>query len=390
MSFTILIVEDEDDAREPISRVLTKKGYQVLEAATLEQAKSIYNKNIIDIVILDHNLPDGLGLTLLEEPIEDFYKPRFIITTGKGDIKMAVKAMRNGAHDFFEKPVNFDDLLVSIKKAEDQIKIEREVTYYNQTFETGNIDYVISSNPKMKRVFDDATRAAKNNVTTLIYGETGTGKEIIAKHIYQNGPRVGKKFIPINSAGIEKELMATQLFGHEEGAFTDAKKRHIGSFELADGGVIFLDEISHMSLGVQARLLRTLDNRVITRMNGQTDIPVDVQIIVATNKNLAKMVKDGTMAEDFLHRISVFPIKLPPLRDHLEDIPDLVGHFIKKHNEKSNKHIEGITDRALEQLQKFDYPGNVRELMHMIERAIIYCDVEKLDVQHFGLEIQNL
>jgi DNA-binding NtrC family response regulator len=390
MSFTILIVEDEDDARGSISRILTKKGYLVLEAGTLTKAKEIYRNNIIDIVILDHNLPDGKGLTLLEEPIEDFYKPRVIVTTGQGNIKMAVEAMRNGAHDFIEKPINFDYLLDSIKKAEDQIRIEREVTYYNQTFETQGIDYVISSNSKMKRVFEAATRAAKNDATTIIYGESGTGKEIIARHIYNNSPRKGNKFIAINSAGLNKELMATQLFGHEEGAFTDARKRHIGSFEHADGGILFLDEISRMDLDVQERLLRTLDNKLITRMNGHVEIPVDVQIVFATNKDLGKMVEEGKMAEDFLFRISVFPIVVPPLRDHLEDVPDLVGHFIKKNNEKGNKMIEGITDRALSKLMKFNYPGNIRELQHIIERAIIYCDVDKLDVHHFDLGIQNL
>ena len=390
MSFTILIVEDQDDARGSISRILTKKGYLVLEAGTLTKAKKIYQKNIIDIVILDHGLPDGKGLDLLKEPIEDFYKPRVIVTTGEGNIKMAVQAMRNGAHDFIEKPVNFDYLLDSIKKAEDQIRIEREVTYYNQTFETQGIDYVISSHPKMKRVFEAATRAAKNNVTTLIFGETGTGKEIVARHIYNNSPRKGKKYVPINSAGLNKDLMSSQLFGHEPGAFTSADKRHIGVFEHANGGIIFLDEISQMNMEVQAQLLRTLDNKIITRMNGHEEIPVDVQMIFATNQDLSQRVKEGKMAEDFLFRISTFPIIVPPLREHIEDVPELVGHFIKKYNEKGTKVIEGITDPALAQLMKFNFPGNVRELQSIINRAIIYCDVDKLDLHHFDPGIQNL
>jgi len=388
MSFTILIVDDEDHARQNISEFLTAKGYTPLEAPTLKEAKKQIEHGNADIILLDAQLPDGFGPTLLEEPNLPVPRPPIILITAYGDIDMAGNAMKNGAHDFLQKPIQLDALEVSIQRAGEMVAMRRELAHLRQVQQNQN-DYILGSTLKVKEAFSQAQRAAAASVSVLITGETGTGKEILAQAIHQMGPRAGKPFIAINCAAIQSTVLESELFGYEAGAFTGAEKRKSGLMEIADDGILFLDEISSMPLEIQAKILRALEERSFRRMGGTSLVNVDVQIIAASNRDLKDMMQKGEFRDDLYYRLKVVDLHLPPLRERKQDIPDLVGFFINHYNPRMGLNIQDVTPKALEKLIKHEWPGNIRELKNVIERAMLFCDEAAIDVSHLPAEVQG-
>jgi DNA-binding NtrC family response regulator len=387
MSATILVVDDVVTAREAIADSLRKDGKEVLEAGTLKEARGFLEMNKADICVLDILLPDGNGLSLLDEVIQMAYQPKFIVITAHGQIDYAVEAMKKGALDFITKPIDIKILKKSIERAENLVAMRRELEHLRNS-QSGTSKFIIGKHPKMQSLVDLAQRAADASVSVLITGESGTGKEVIANFIHQIGPRQQKPFIAINCAAIANTLLESELFGHEANAFTGASnKRKNGLMEVADGGVLFLDEISSMPLDMQAKLLRAIEEHAFRRVGGTTLIRIDVQIIAASNRDLKQMIKDGNFREDLYFRLKVVDLDIPPLRERREDIPDLVGMLLRQSNMAIGSNIQDITPRALEALIAYDWPGNIRELRNALERAIIFCDDPAIDIQHLPLDI---
>lgn len=386
MSLSILIVDDEKNARENIAKYLAKKGNEVLEAGTIKEAQKFLQADNADIVLLDVQLPDGLGTTLLEESAHDPNRPPIIMITAHGDIEMAVEAMQNGAHDFLQKPIKFERLEQSIQRAGAQVAMRRELQHLRQ--ESG-YDFVLGQSKAMAELMHQAERAAQTNTSVLITGETGTGKEIVARAIHKLGPRAEKPFIPINCAAVQSTMIESELFGHEAGAFTGADKRKPGLMEVANDGILFLDEISSMPLDMQSKLLRALEERTFRRMGGTNEISVDVQILAASNRDLPELIKEEAFREDLYFRLHVLQLDVPPLRDRKEDIPELVGFFLNYFNPRKGLNIQGVSPKAMEALTRHDWPGNIRELRNVIERAMLFCDEAVIDLTHLPAELAS-
>jgi len=378
MSYTILIIDDEEHARHNISEYLKTSGYEVFEAGTLKEGRDFLSKGDGDIVILDVQLPDGYGLDFLTEIASMPSKPPVILITGYGDIQMAVDAMKNGAHDFLTKPImDLANLEASIERAGEIIKMRRELNHIRQSQLDMN-DFVVGSTPEFKVMMEQAAKAAAASVSVLITGETGTGKEVLARFIHQSGPRAKKPFIAINCAAIQPTVLESELFGYEQGAFTGAEKRKHGLMEIADEGVLFLDEISSMPTDIQAKLLRAIEERAFRRVGGTALINVDVQVIAASNRNVQEMIKEDKFREDLYYRLKVVDLHLAPLRDRKKDIPELVGFFINKYNRQMGKNVVNISPDALKAMQEYRWQGNIRELSNVIQRAMLFCDGEKI------------
>ncbi len=371
MSLSIMIVDDEEHARVNIADFLKSKGYEVIGAASLKEARSHLEKNDADIILLDVRLPDGYGPDLLFEAAQMPVRPPIIIITAFGEIEMAVDAMKNGAHDFLTKPVEFNQLEQSLVRASEVVKMRREITHIRES--QLKIEFVIGEGGLMKDVVTQAQKAAMASFSVLITGESGTGKEILANFIHQAGPRAKEQFIAVNSAAIQNTMLESELFGFEAGAFTGADKKKIGLMEVADGGILFLDENSSMPMDIQAKLLRAIDEKAFRRVGGTTLIHVDVQLLAASNRDLKKMIQAGQFREDLYYRLKVIDLHLPTLRDRKADIPELVGFFIRRNNSRLGVNIEGISPAALTALKKYNWPGNIRELSNTMERAAIFC-----------------
>jgi two-component system, NtrC family, response regulator AtoC len=388
MTATILLVDDEKNARNNIGSYLESEGYEVLLAADLETARKHLTAQEADIILLDVQLPDGYGPDLLAETAQLPFRPPIIMITAHGKIDMAVEAMRNGAHDFIQKPIKFDRLEQSIKRAEDIVEMREELNHFRKS-QREVLDSIVINSEIMKAVFTEAQRAAKRSTSILVSGETGTGKEVLARAIHRMGPRNDKPFIDINCAAVQNTMLESELFGYEAGAFTGAQKRKRGLMEVADEGILFLDEISSMSPDMQAKILRALEERSFRRVGSTTSLKIDVQILAASNKNLPELIEKGEFREDLYYRLKVINIEIPPLRDHPEDIPGLAGHFIKNNNPKMGLNIESMTPGALELLKNYSWPGNIRELRNVIERAMIFCDEATIDINHLPAEIRE-
>lgn len=388
MTATILLVDDEKNARKNIGAYLESEGYEVLLAADLKTARKHLSAQEADIVLLDVQLPDGYGPDLLAETAQLPFRPPIIMITAHGKIEMAVEAMKNGAHDFIQKPIKFERLEQSIKRAQDIVEMREELAHFRRS-QREVLDSIVINSDIMKEVFTEAQRAAKHSTSILISGETGTGKEVLARAIHRMGPRNDKPFIDINCAAVQNTMLESELFGYEAGAFTGAQKRKRGLIEVSDEGILFLDEISSMSPDMQAKVLRALEERSFRRVGSTTSIQVDVQILAASNKNLTDLVEKGEFREDLYYRLKVINIEIPPLREHPEDIPGLAGHFIKTNNPKMGINIENMTPAALDLLKNYSWPGNIRELRNVIERAMIFCDETTIDVQHLPAEVKE-
>lgn len=386
MSATVLVVDDEENARHIISDFLTPKGYEVIGVSTLGEARTCIQKGSADIVLLDVNLPDGYGPNLLYETSKMPYRPPIILITAYGDIDMAVDAMKNGAHDFLQKPIQLAQLEQSIQRANEVVALRRELNHLRSAQQQA-VKFIIGKSAAMKNVINQAQRAASASVSVLITGETGTGKEIMAQFVHKIGPRSSKPFIAINCAAIQNTMLESELFGYEAGAFTGAERRKNGLMEVADGGILFMDEISSMPMDTQVKLLRAIEERAFRRVGGTNLIHVDVQILAASNRDLAAMIRNGTFREDLYYRLKVVDLHLPPLRERREDIPELVGFFLQQYNAYQGLNITDVTPRAMQAMMAYDWPGNIRELRNAIERAMLFCDDPAIDINHLPSEL---
>jgi two-component system, NtrC family, response regulator AtoC len=385
MSATVLIVDDEENFRQNTMVFLTGKGYEAKGVESLTAARAELKKGEADIMLLDVGLPDGYGPNLLLETATMPNRPPIIIITALGDIDMAVEAMKNGAHDFLQKPIDFNQLEQSIQRASEVVAMRRELNHLRNA-QHQNIDFIVGETPAMKTVITQASRAASAAVSVIVTGETGTGKEVLAQYIHKIGPRSGKPFIAINCAAIQPTMLESELFGYEAGAFTGAEKKKVGLMEVADGGILFLDELSSMPLDIQGKLLRAIEEQAFRRVGGTTLIHVDVQSLAASNRNLMHLIQEGKFREDLYYRLKVVDLHLPALRDRKQDIPDLVGYFIRKNNARLGVNIEGVTPKALQIMIDYNWPGNIRELANVLERTMLFCDDPVIDVQHLPPE----
>lgn len=389
MNEDILIVDDEEIISESLAEYLGGKGYNVRTADNLASAKKLLEENFYDILLLDLKLPDGLGTDLLKELSKMEDKPIVIVMTAYGTVENAVTAMKLGAYDFIQKPFRTKDIELIVKLALDTKRLDRDVRrLLSIQSERYGIKNIIARSDRMIEIFDKIKKISRSGANAvLILGESGTGKELVARSIHYESKRAIWPFIAINCSAIPPHLLESELYGHEKGAFTDAKERKIGLFEKANKGTLLLDEIGDMTPDLQTKLLRTLEDKKIRRIGGTEDIALDVQFLAATNQDLEKLVKEGKFRKDLYYRLKVIEIKIPPLRERKEDIEPLLKYFLSYFNEQTGKRFKGISDEALKLFLKYDFPGNVRELKNIVEKIVILEDGEYVLPEHLPAEL---
>jgi DNA-binding NtrC family response regulator len=372
---TILLVDDEVKIRRSLGTALREEGHDVIEAASAREAHRLIGRQPFDVLVVDNLMPDMTGLDLIRElatEVAEHERPQILMMTAHASVDSAIAAMKLGAFDYLQKPFEVDELLVVVGRAIEHQRLRTEHRYLlNERREEFNQYGIVGRSRQMQEVMQTAELVAKTKSTVLITGETGTGKEMVARAIHDRSAQRDMPLIKVNCAAIPDTLLESELFGHRRGAFTGATSNKKGRFELSDGGTIFLDEIGTMSLALQAKLLRVLQDREFEPLGSERSQQVDVRVIAATNKNLPEMVTGGQFAEDLYYRLNVIPIEIPPLRDRRDDIPALVDHFLVKHARRAGKQIDGIEEAAQLALRAYDWPGNVRELENTIERAVV-------------------
>ncbi len=385
----ILIVDDEAFIRENLERVLAEDGYRPFSTVSAEEAIKQVGTEDIDLVLLDLNLGTRSGLDVLAALKEVDPEVLVIIITGYGTVESAVEALKMGAYDYIKKPFKADAIRLIVKLALETQSLRREVRQLRRDGKglPGAVD-MIGASPAMEQVYRQVREVARHeSATVLITGESGTGKELVARGIHDLSPRREKPFIEINCGSLPFNLLETELFGHERGAFTDAKTRKTGLLEEASGGTVFLDEIGEMDMNLQVKLLRVLEDRKIRRLGGTHLIDIDVRVVAATNRELKEAIDENVFREDLYYRLHVFPIHLPPLRERREDIPPLLGFFLKRFSRDFNKRIREISRDALDQLMRYQWPGNVRELRNVVERICIMQNTEVIKPDGLPKEI---
>jgi DNA-binding NtrC family response regulator len=370
MNDKILIVDDEPSNRNILGQELTHKGYSVAAAKDGREALRKVESTRPDLIILDYMMPDLSGLEVLKELRKRDNDTPVVMITAYGTMERAVEAMKEGAYDFITRPFEPDHIALVVRKALEQQRLKRGVEILSEEIEE-RYQLIVGESAAMKNAVDLARKAAASSATVLLLGESGTGKEIFARFIHNHSERRDRPFIAINSVGLSRELLESELFGHEQGAFTGAHRRKAGKIELAHAGTIFFDEIGDVSQELQPKLLRFLQEREFERVGGVTPISVDVRIIAATNRNLERSIQAGLFREDLYYRLNVVAISLPPLRERAEDIAALSQHFLRKHSAAIRRNIMGIGEEAQKKLAAYDWPGNVRELANVIERAAV-------------------
>lgn len=379
----ILIVDDEPKMRRVLEIMLQKMGHQVLSASNGREALECFRANAPDLVITDLRMPEMDGIELLTALRMQESDVPVMVITAHGTIDTAVSAMKQGACDYIERPFDLDALELAVTRALNGAEVVRQNAFLREEIGRGWDAFVGTSQP-MRAVYELIQRVGPSKASVLIVGETGTGKELAARAVHNASPRRDKLFVPINCAAIPAEILESELFGYEKGAFTGAVKERIGKFELADGGTIFLDELTEMPQALQAKLLRVLQENAIERLGGNRVINLDLRVIAATNRDPREAVRDGKLREDLYYRVNVVSVELPPLRKRAEDIVGLVEHFIAKHGHSADQ--TRLSARAVQSLERYTWPGNVRELENMVERALILSGGGVLDDEHFLLE----
>ena len=379
----VLIVDDEEGIRESLSGVLEDEGYRVVTAGTGEDALKMMQEQSPDLVILDVWLPNMDGIQALQEIKASKTDIPVIMISGHGTIEVALKATRMGAYDFLEKPLSLERVILSTKRALERSAIEKENRDLKENLTKRW--QLIGESPSLKELLVHIEMAARSSSRVLITGESGSGKELVARLLHGMGSRSEKPFVEVNCAAMPHELIESELFGHEKGSFTGAFEKKKGKFELADSGTLFLDEIGDMSLQTQAKVLRVIETQEFQRVGGSTNIKVDVRIIAATNKNLEEEVKKGTFREDLFFRLNVIPITVPPLRERKEDIPLLAEYFMLNLASEYGQMPKRMKPEALKRLQEYHWPGNIRELKNLIERLVIMTPSAAVDAKDFSL-----
>lgn len=369
----ILVIDDEQLIRWSFDKQLSSRGYKVFSAADGEEGLKLFELNEPEIVFIDNRLPNIQGLEVIPRIKSMREDTHIIFMTAYGSIETAVKAMKLGASDYINKPFSFQEIFTALDSVKTKISLTNEVQLLRrQQKDKITFDNIIGESDTMKSIIRLAKKIAKTSSTNiLLLGESGTGKDVFAKAIHHESERAEKPFVTINCSSMPETLLESELFGHEQGAFTDAKKQKKGLFEFAEGGTVFLDEIGELNPATQVKLLGVLENRTIRRLGGTKDIPVDIRIVAATNKDIQKAIEEKLFREDLYYRLKVFQITLPPLRDHREDIPFLTEYFISQFNRQFRKCIKKADPEAKNLLMDYRWPGNIRELRNVIERAVI-------------------
>jgi DNA-binding NtrC family response regulator len=390
MNFSILIIDDEPGQLESLKSFLARRGYEVFTAETGETGYELAKEHIIDLVLTDYRMPGWDGFAVLQKMKELNPGIDIVVMTAYGTVQNAVEIMKAGAYDYLNKPIDLDELenLVSRVLEKRQLVAENRLLR-QQLQEKFSFQSIVSQSKEMEEVLNTAARVAPSKATVLIRGESGTGKELVARAIHYAGPRAQKPFIETNIAALPETLLESELFGHEKGAFTGASQQRIGRFEQADGGTLFIDEVGDIPLSVQAKLLRAVQFGQIERLGGSTPINIDVRIIAATHRDLEEMIRNKEFREDLYYRLNVITVWIPPLRKRKTDIHVLTDHFIRRFSEGNNKNITGISREAFDRLMKHDFPGNIRELENMIERAVVLCRGEVISTQDLPLPVFN-
>jgi len=386
----ILIAEDEKTQRDLLEGFLIKEGFSVEAVANGKEVLHKLEGDFFDIALVDYKMPELDGLQTLREIRKLYPDLPVVMMTAYGTVETAVASMKEGALDYLTKPIDLDELLLMLQKVIERsnlIKENKELKVQLQ--ERYAFPYIVYGSPKMEEVMGLVARVAPSQTTILIRGESGTGKELIANAIHYASPRSGKPWVKVSCAAIPETLLESELFGHEKGAFTGATQKRIGRFEEADGGSIFLDEIGDLSPGTQVKLLRILQDKEFQRLGSNFTLKTDVRVITATHRNLEETIKKGLFREDLYYRLDVISIVLPPLRDRREDIPLLIDHFLKKYSQENQKSVSEISKEARTLLLRYPYPGNVRELENLIERAVVLCRGEMITTQDLPFHVKE-
>ncbi|MFQ5640775.1 MAG: sigma-54-dependent transcriptional regulator, partial [bacterium] len=381
---SILIVDDETSVRDSLQKVLSKEGYVTKVASSGNEAMKIFSKRHIDIVLSDLMMQNGDGFELLRAIKQKYPHAEVILLTGYGTIEKAVEAMKEGAYDFITKPFKKAVILNAIERAIERQNLTEENKYLKiQLTKTTDFPQIVGKSRALQDVMDMVERVAPLVSTVLITGASGTGKELIARALHQKSPRANRRFVPINCAAIPENLIESELFGHVRGSFTGAMRDKEGLFKVAHGGTIFLDEIVSVPLNLQVKLLRAIEQKEILPVGSTKPETIDIRIIAATNKNLTSEVEKGHFREDLYYRLNVVGITIPPLKERVADIAELVNYFIKNYNAQLNKQIKEVDERVMNAMMRYEWKGNVRELENAIERAMILCDSNVLTFEQF-------
>jgi two-component system NtrC family response regulator len=388
--FQILIVDDEKAQSEILEGFLVKQGYGAISAEDGQKALEKFRNGAFDLVLTDYRMPGMDGIQLLREVRRLNPEATVAIMTAYGTVGTAVAAMKEGAYDYLMKPIDLDELLLLIQRIEREIRLGQENRELKEQLrEKFKVEFIVSASRQMEEALNMVGRVSQSPATVLILGESGTGKELIARAIHYSSPRAERPFVKVNCASLPENLLESELFGHEKGAFTGAIARRIGRFEQADQGSVVLDEIGDLSPSLQMKLLRFLQEKEFERLGSNRTMKSDVRVIAATNRNLEEGIKKGTFREDLYYRLNVVTISLPPLRERKEDIPLLVEHFLEKYNRENKKNVTSLSKEAKDLLMRYDYPGNIRELENIIERAVVLCRGDTLTTQELPLNLKD-
>jgi two-component system response regulator HydG len=391
ITVSVLIIDDDEGHAQAVAESLERIGCECRIATSGTQGVALIESENFDVVITDLRMDDIDGLTILRKAKTELPEAEVIVLTGHSSIHSAVTAMQGGAYTYLTKPLDIQELRAAVEKASERVRLlRRNIALNRRLDEKFGFEGVVGNSPAMHRVIEQLKNLAATDTTVLILGESGTGKELVARALHQNSPRKNKPFVPLNISALPESILESELFGHEQGAFTGAGSRRIGKFEHANGGTLFLDEVGEMPMETQIKLLRVLEDRKITRLGSNEEKPINVRVLAATNADLKGMVDQGSFRRDLYYRLSVVSITLPPLRERRSDIPLLIDHFLKEFQERQGRHVERVSGRVRQILNAYDWPGNIRQLRNVIEGMLALDTDGVLDVDDLPEELAPL